>query len=123
MMDTTGVWLSAVYGHAQRIQGQAGINSPGQGIRLKGEILVPSKGRDLKDSSHSPSLCSGLRFTGMTFFPIATQSPSREGHFKICFRNTLRYYRRSLLLVRLFQFLVDIPYLDAEGLTELPQVF
>jgi len=26
-------------------------------FRLKGEILVPSKGRDLKDSSRSPSPC------------------------------------------------------------------
>ena len=35
-------------------------------FRLKGEILVPSEERDLKDSSHAPSPCSGLRFTGMT---------------------------------------------------------
>jgi len=32
------------------------------------------------------------------------------------------YKRRSLFFVRLFQFLVDIPYLDAEGLTELSHV-
>jgi hypothetical protein len=35
-------------------------------FRLKGEILVPSEERDLKDSSHAPSPFSGLRFTGMT---------------------------------------------------------
>ena len=32
MMDTTQFWLPVVYGHAQSIQGQAGVDSPGQGI-------------------------------------------------------------------------------------------
>ena len=44
-------------------------------FRLKGEILVPSEERDLKDSSRSPSLCSGLRFTGMTACLDSGSSP------------------------------------------------
>ena len=31
-MDTARFWLPVMYGHAQSIQGQAGINFPGQGI-------------------------------------------------------------------------------------------
>ena len=77
------LWYSIGYEIASlRSQWQIGCFSkvsvchfdPSLSFRLKGEIFVPSpsyllrvnSGRDLKDSSRSPSLCSGLRFTGMT---------------------------------------------------------
>ena len=62
-------------------------------FRLKGEILVPSEERDLKDSSHSPSLCSGLRFTGMTF------TLSWYDHHISSFNGYVRFFSIDYLLV------------------------